>query len=185
MKPSIVEEKIEKVSPWVELVARRVTFEPGAENHLYHSVRSADYVHVLAVTGEGKIPLVRQYRPAINDFSLELPAGLVDPGELPFKTAARELEEETGLRAIEVVPIGVFPTEPGRLTNKTHSFFVRAGEQLPNFSCEPGLELFFVDRQELVNLIGQGRFGVQGHLGTIMLAVLAGHFNLAPASPPE
>ena len=64
-----------------------------------------DYIHhdgaaaVLPVTDEGKILMVRQYRNALNRFTLEIPAGkLDDPGEPKVLCAFRELEEETGFR---------------------------------------------------------------------------------------
>ncbi len=49
-----------------------------------------------AITDEGKMVMVRQYRKAANRVMLEVPAGKIDPGEAPEKTAARELKEETG-----------------------------------------------------------------------------------------
>src|SRR4051794_10022268 len=58
--------------------------------------READYIAIVALTADEKIPLVRQYRPALEAFSWELPAGLVDPGESPADGCRRELLEETG-----------------------------------------------------------------------------------------
>ena len=55
-----------------------------------------DGVCVLAVMEDGTVPLVRQYRQAIDLILLELPAGVRDPGEEPLATARRELSEETG-----------------------------------------------------------------------------------------
>ena len=65
-----------------------------------------DYIHhdgaaaVLPVTKEGKLLMVRQYRNALDRFTLELPAGKVDaPDEPRIECAYRELEEETGFKA--------------------------------------------------------------------------------------
>jgi ADP-ribose diphosphatase len=60
-----------------------------------------DYISVgvIAFTPEGKLLLVKQYRPALKQELVEIPAGLVDPGEDVEKAALRELEEETGYRA--------------------------------------------------------------------------------------
>ena len=64
-----------------------------------------DYIHhdgaaaVLPVTSEGKILMVRQYRNALNRYTLEIPAGKLDaPDEPKIECAYRELEEETGFR---------------------------------------------------------------------------------------
>ena len=68
-----------------------------------------DFIHhdgaaaVLPVTADGKILMVRQYRNALNRFTLEIPAGkLDDPGEPKVLCAFRELEEETGYRSEEL-----------------------------------------------------------------------------------
>ncbi len=66
----------------------------------YDMMRHKGASAVLPVTADGKILLVRQYRPAIDMITLEIPAGCRDSLEEPFiKAAARELEEETGYRA--------------------------------------------------------------------------------------
>ena len=54
---------------------------------------------VVAVRDDGKILMVRQYRHAIDKYTLEIPAGGINPGEDPYEAALRELEEETGYHA--------------------------------------------------------------------------------------
>ncbi|MBR3317323.1 MAG: NUDIX hydrolase [Atopobiaceae bacterium] len=71
---------------------------------------------------DGKICLVRQYRVALERMSLEIPAGKLDPGEDPAVCAARELEEETGLVATEIVPLAVTAGAPGFNNEKTRIF---------------------------------------------------------------
>ena len=72
----------------MSIVAREVEFSPGDEPQIYHAVEQADYVSIVAVTPDGKLPVVRQYRPAIEGFSWEVPAGLVEPGESPATPVA-------------------------------------------------------------------------------------------------
>ena len=62
-----------------------------------------DAVMIVPVTNSGELYLIKQYRPAIGDYILECPAGLVDPNENIINTASRELFEETGLKATEMV----------------------------------------------------------------------------------
>jgi ADP-ribose pyrophosphatase len=97
--PRIRSRRTTMVSPWVSIVAREVQFARGEAPQTYHAVDQADYIAIVALTASGKIPIVRQYRPAIEAFSWELPAGLVDPGEKPAEGCRRELMEETGLTA--------------------------------------------------------------------------------------
>ena len=71
---------VHDVSPWVRLVEREVDFGSGRVER-YHAIEQADYVCILAITPEGLIPVVRQYRPALERYTCELPAGMEDPGE--------------------------------------------------------------------------------------------------------
>ena len=68
----------------MRIIAREVEFSRGAPRHTFHAVDQADYVSIVALTPTGKIPLVRQYRPALESFSWELPAGMV--GTICLKT---------------------------------------------------------------------------------------------------
>jgi 8-oxo-dGTP pyrophosphatase MutT (NUDIX family) len=79
------------------IIERAVEFAPGAEVELYHAVGQQDYVAIVAALPDGRIAVVRQYRPALETFTWEFPAGLVDEGEDPIATCRRELLEETGL----------------------------------------------------------------------------------------
>src|SRR5688572_15587277 len=72
----------------------------------FYSLKLPDYVTILAYTAQDEIVLVRQFRPAIETSILELPSGLVDGTDGPEATARRELEEETGFKAGEMVHLG-------------------------------------------------------------------------------
>lgn len=76
----------------------RVWFRhPGKERESdFFVIRSPDWVHVIAHTADDRIVLVRQYRFGSEEFSLEAPGGLIEPGEDPIAAARRELLEETG-----------------------------------------------------------------------------------------
>ena len=59
-------------------------------------IKTSDWVNVVAVTPEAKLVLVRQFRFGTNDFSLEIPGGIIEAGEDPVFAGVRELREETG-----------------------------------------------------------------------------------------
>jgi ADP-ribose pyrophosphatase len=160
---------------------REVEFSRGAPAEIYHSVEQADYIAIVALTSNGKIPIVRQFRPALEAFSWELPAGLVDPGEKPIDCARRELREETGITARSIHPLGeMFPCT-GRLSNRIHSFFVRSGSRVARFQPEPGIAVKLVSPSELVQLIRAGNFSSQLHIGALLLAELHGFLALPRA----
>src|SRR2546425_6723543 len=64
--PRIISRAETSLSPWVRIVEKEVLFGPGSETQQYHSLRVSDYVAILARTPSGLIPIVRQYRPAIE-----------------------------------------------------------------------------------------------------------------------
>jgi ADP-ribose pyrophosphatase len=176
--PRITNRTTAKISPWVDLIAREVEFSLGAERQVYHSVMTSDYVVVLAVTPDGRIPLVRQYRPAVEDFTLEFPAGIIDAGEDAATTARRELLEETGFPTRTVHPLGVNKTDAGRLSNRVHSYFIETAAQVPDFKPEEDIITRLVTPSELVDLVLRGEFDAQTDLGTLLLAVIHGHLIL-------
>ena len=79
--PKIKTRRTTKISPWVEIIEREVEFVAGAAPELYHAIGQQDYIAIVARTPDGKIPIVRQYRPALERFTWELPAGMVEKGE--------------------------------------------------------------------------------------------------------
>jgi ADP-ribose pyrophosphatase len=94
-----------------------------------HHIRHPGAVCVLPLldTPQGSsIVFVRNHRPALGAFLLELPAGGLEPGEEPEKAAGRELAEETGYRAATLTPLGRFYTSPG-LADELMWAFVATG----------------------------------------------------------
>lgn len=92
---------------------REVVYHPGG-------------VAVLALDGEDRVYLVRQYRYPIRKLLLELPAGKLDHGqEDPIEGARRELAEETGLEAGEWTYLGHILASPGFCTEDLHMYLAR------------------------------------------------------------
>jgi ADP-ribose pyrophosphatase len=79
-------------TPWSELLAKTMK----GEEPPYYSLRIADYVGILAITTDQRSLAVRQYRPAVERYTIEFPAGMGEAGETPLETAGGELLEETG-----------------------------------------------------------------------------------------
>jgi len=176
--PKIVSRRIVDVSPWVKIIARDVKFSQNAPVETYHAVGQQDYIAIVARTPDGRILIVRQFRPAVEAFTWELPAGLVDQGEQPVECCRRELLEETGHPARAIHPLGSAAACTGRLSNRIHSFFVEAGKPVADFQAEPGIDVAAKSLAELVALINAGEFVQQLHLGALLLAELHGLMQL-------
>jgi ADP-ribose pyrophosphatase len=79
----------------------------------------------VALDGDGRVCLLRQYRHAGGGWLWELPAGKIDPGEGPFGTARRELEEEAGVVAEDWTDLGAMISSPGVFTEVIHLYLAR------------------------------------------------------------
>jgi ADP-ribose pyrophosphatase len=177
--PRILERRVAFESPYVKVVEKDVAFDDGAGVETYWSVRTGRYSAIVASTEDGRIPLVRQFRPAVESYVLELPSGAVDPGEEPEAAARRELLEETGCEARELLLLGTLHVDSGRLETQQWAWFapdVRVVTDAPT-GDEP-LELLFVTPSRLRQLILDGEFNLSIHVGMIGLAVLSGRLVL-------
>jgi 8-oxo-dGTP pyrophosphatase MutT (NUDIX family) len=176
--PKIVSRRATRLSPWVEIVERAVAFTPAATPELYHAISQTDYVAVVARTPDGTIPIVRQYRPALENFTWELPAGMMDQDEQPVDCCRRELLEETGFPAQKVHALGSYAPCTARLSNQIHTFFVETGPRVEKLAIEAGIELKLVSPYELATLIRTGAFVLQMHIGALLLAGMHGHIDM-------
>ncbi|MDO4282696.1 MAG: NUDIX hydrolase [Clostridia bacterium] len=121
----------------------------------YH-VKSPEAVVILPITKEGKIVLVKQQRTAIgNQMVIELPAGKVDPGETPEKTAIRELHEETGYIAKDVKYIFSYYPSNGLSDEKLHFFITKDLEvkTLQNLTEDEEIEVVEMLPDEALQMI--------------------------------
>ncbi len=178
--PKIVSRRATRVSPWVEIIERGVEFTPGAKPDLYYAISQTDYVAIVARTPDGMIPIVRQYRPAIENFTWELPAGMLDKDEQPVDCCRRELLEETGFPAQKVHALGNYAPCTARLSNQIHTFFVETGPRANPQAPEAGIELKLVSPGELATLILTKEFVLQLHIGALMLAGMHDHIDFTP-----
>lgn len=136
-------------------------------------VRHPGAVAVVAVTEHDTAVLVRQYRGALDRWLLEIPAGTRDvAGEPPEATAARELEEEAGVRAAHLEHLATVANTPGfcdeltelyLATSLTEAATARHGKE------EEGIELVEVALDEVDEMVADGRLvDAQTILGLLM-----------------
>ena len=176
--PKVLSTRRTPFSPWLELISREVQFRPDGDIETYYAIGQPHYVIAVAVTPEQRILLVRQYRPAIQRFSLELPAGSLEENEDPAHAMVRELQEETGYATRSITRIGNAASNASRIDNATYSFFIRTGQRSPDFVEEPGVSVSSASSSELKNLILSGELSEQTHLGALALALWVGLISL-------
>lgn len=112
---------------------------------------------VVALTDKGNVLLVRQYRIAVEQTLVELPAGKLEPDEDPLLCAQRELSEETGFRAESWIKLGEMMPSPGYTSEKLHLYLaegLRPGTQ----HLDPGefLDAFEMPFSEALRQVESG-----------------------------
>ena len=130
-KPWIHEEVEDLQDCRVFRVARTLARSPhSGQSHTFYRIDADDWVNVVPVTPEGEIVMVRQYRHGAQKVTLEIPGGIIDPGEAPAAAAARELLEETGYRGGVAELLGTVNPNPAVFGNRCFSFVVRDVEEV-------------------------------------------------------
>lgn len=89
-------------------------------------INPPDWVNVVALTPDHHIVLVRQFRYGIDEFSLEIPGGVMEAGEDPVAAGLRELREETGYTGAPAKLLGSVHPNPAIQSNRCHFVFVEA-----------------------------------------------------------
>jgi len=100
------------------------------KEHDFYIIESEDWINVIPLTADHQVVMIRQYRHGSRKVTLEIPGGLVDPGDTPEKAAARELMEETGYEAEELVKIGVVNPNPALFNNRCYTFIAQNAQKI-------------------------------------------------------
>lgn len=127
--------------------------------HTFFVLETGDWINVVPVTPDNKIVLIRQFRHGTEEVTLEIPGGMVDEGEAPESSARRELLEETGYAAEELVHIGTVTPNPAILNNRCHTFLARSAVHVaePAMDGSEDIAVELVDASDVPALITSGQ----------------------------
>ncbi len=130
----------------------------SGQKHDFYLINSVDWVNVIPLTSEQKVILVKQYRFGTKDFSLEIPGGMIDPGDTPAHAATRELLEETGYTGDEPILLGMVHPNPAIHTNRCYTYLIKNAlyQKLPEQDSTEDIEVQIVPLPEIPNLISKG-----------------------------
>ena len=131
---------------------------PDGREAIRDVVRHPGAVAIVALTDDGRICLVRQYRTALGRVTVEIPAGKLDPGEDPLHCANRELKEETGLVAEKMAYLTTIASSAGFSDELIHLYMATG---LSFDKSDPDTDEFInvdlVELSELVDAVLDGR----------------------------
>jgi ADP-ribose pyrophosphatase len=131
---------------------------PDGRDGLRDVVRHPGAVAIVALTDDGRICLVRQYRAALGRVTVEIPAGKLDPGEDPLDCAMRELEEETGMRAERMAFLTTIATADGFCDELIHFYMARGlSFAQSNPDADEFINVDLVDLSELIDAVLDGK----------------------------
>ncbi len=164
-------------SPYMNLRVDDVTLPSGRESDR-HVVERNPSVVIIPVTTDDHVLLVRQYRYATGKRLIELPAGMIDPGETVLETAARELREETAHEAAHLEHLATLYLSPG-FTDEQSSFVLATGcDPVPqDQDIDEPVQVTRVPLAEIPSLITPGNSTInqaQAMIGLLWLLRLRG-----------
>jgi ADP-ribose pyrophosphatase len=143
--------------------------------HTYQVIRHPGGAGVLPVHDDGSISLIRQLRPAVDAVMLEIPAGRLGPAEPPAECASRELREETGITAANLIPLGTVYSSPGVFDEVIHLFAatgISQGDAQPEADEE--IELLRLPLGEAMQMASDGRISDAKTLAALLRWELLG-----------
>lgn len=139
-----------------------------SNNEPYYRLSCNDSVAILAVTPEQKIILIREFRPALGSYLLELPAGYVDSNESSNDAIKRELREETGFVCDSVNSTGALRIAPSRINNTLYTFFGKGANAVD--PIKENIEVVLVTQNEFKRLIADREFVLTSGIAMYFLA---------------
>jgi len=149
-------------TPVFTLHKRQVVPDKSESPGNFYVLEAPGWINVIALTPGCDIVLVEQYRHGIDEVTLEIPGGMVDPGETPLEAAKRELAEETGFTANKWSLLGKSSSNPAILSNFTHLYLAEHCEKTKEQSTE-GSEDIDVHTMSLNQFLELVRTGTVHH----------------------
>jgi 8-oxo-dGTP pyrophosphatase MutT (NUDIX family) len=155
---------------WISVARNRYSAEGGDIVDEYYVVQRDDFVLAVACNAD-RVVLVRQYRPATDQFYLGVPAGFLRPGESPESGAKRELLEETGFSATSCRLIGELHPLPGYIRSTAFVVFCDVcGKGLMQVDSAEIDEVVEISWGEVTHMIANGEINEMQAVSALLLA---------------
>lgn len=175
--PILSSKELLKVKPF-SLVEEKVELSSGKQS-THFTLKHPGAVVVLPELRDGVYLFLREYRHSIGDFILELIAGTLSKDEAPELCAAREIQEEGGYKAQNLIPIGTIYPAPGFCDEIQYLYFAKglSKSSLPQDDDEI-IEVVEMSTSDILSAIDSGKLKDGKSLACLMLAARKGLIEL-------
>lgn len=151
----------------------------------YHVLELTDWVTIIPLTDAGNVVLVREYRHGAGKVMIGLPGGVSDPGESDWAAVgARELQEETGHVARELIPVGTCYPNPATQNNQLHFYLALGCQKMGDQTLDPNEEIEVLE-MPYADFLAYERLEVQHGLHAAALFYTERFFGKHPEKRPK
>jgi 8-oxo-dGTP pyrophosphatase MutT (NUDIX family) len=159
--------------PWLTIRKEKCELPNGRIMPAYYTLEYPSWVSAFALTKEGQVVMVKQYRHGLGVVSTELPGGVVDKGETLEIAIARELMEETGYVFESFEFIGKLCANPATTNNYMHMFIAKGGEKVSHQKLDDteDIEVVIYSIEEVWQLVRDNKIVQALHTSTIFYAL--------------
>ncbi len=172
--------------PWLSIREEACRTASGHPIDPFFVLEYPDWINVVAITDDDRVPVVRQYRHGVGRQVLEIPSGVIDRRDRsPEAAARRELLEETGFEARRWHRVAELSANPSTHANTTFCFLATGARRVAEPRLDPGeeLELELLPLAELLERARRGELLQSLHVAGLSLALMAlGRLRFAPPS---
>jgi ADP-ribose pyrophosphatase len=160
--------------PWATLRTDKCQMPDGRIVPSYYVLEYPDWANAVALTEDNKIIMVRQYRHAASIVSLEIPGGVIEPGESPETGMKRELLEETGYQFDKLELLCKLHANPSTANNVTHCYLARGGKKVQgqHLDEQEQIEVEEYTIDEVKQLLADNKITQALHCTTLFYALM-------------
>jgi ADP-ribose pyrophosphatase len=128
-------------------------------DHDFFVIETGDWVNVIPLTEDHRVVMIEQYRHGSRQVTLEIPGGMVDPGETAESAASRELLEETGFEAGKIEQLGVVNPSPAIFNNRCYTFIAENVRKVrtPSPDQTEDIEVLLIPVADIPDMIREGK----------------------------
>ena len=126
--------------------------------HDFYIIESRNWVNIIPLTSDQQVVMIRQYRHGSREVTIEIPGGLIDPGDTPERAASRELLEETGYQSKEWQKMGEVNPNPALFNNRCFTYLAQNVKKTRNPSLDQteDIKVILVSLSDIPEMIRKG-----------------------------